>query len=94
MKNIKPILLLLVELFLLTSFLQSCGNRTPILDSSVPFVVSSIEKVSDSHSVYYAESYDSGKSPSFLAEGSPAIILPSRMFQIGDTIKANFTKLK
>jgi hypothetical protein len=44
MKNIKPILLLLVELFLLTSFLQSCGNRTPILDSSVPFVVSSIEK--------------------------------------------------
>jgi hypothetical protein len=31
---------------------------------------------------------------SFFAEGSPAIILPSRMFQIGDTIKANFTKLK
>jgi hypothetical protein len=91
MKNMKSILLILV----IASFLQSCGgDRTPILDGSKPFVVGAIEKMSDSHSIYYSENYASGHSTGFITEDSPAIILPSRIFQIGDTIKANFTKIK
>ena len=69
--------------------LQSCGDRTPIIDGEKPFVVGTIVKYNDTHSKYFAVDDASGEWSSNF-EGNPMIILPSRMYQIGDTIKSGF----
>ena len=69
-------------------FLQSC-YRTPIIGGEKPFVVGVIVKYSDTHSKYIAIDEESGEWKSNF-EGNPVIILPSRMYQIGDTIKPEF----
>jgi hypothetical protein len=69
--------------------LQSCGNRTPIIDGEKPFVVGTIVKYNETHSKYFAIDSKSGEWISNF-EGKPMIILPSRMYQIGDTIKCEF----
>lgn len=71
---------------------QSCGNADPIIDGETPFVVESITKYNDTHSIYMAGNYECGKYIPF--NGLPIIILPSRMYQIGDTIKSEFNNLK
>ena len=71
---------------------QSCGNVVPIIDGEAPFVVESITKYNDTHSIYIAGNYECGKYVAF--DGLPMIILPSRMYQIGDTIKSGFNNLK
>lgn len=68
---------------------QSCGDRTPIIDGESPFVVGTIIKYNDTHSKYFAIDRASGEWSSNF-EGDPMIILPSRMYQIGDTIKSGF----
>jgi hypothetical protein len=79
----KKIVLLIILIYLL----QSCGNRMPVIDGPDPFVVGSIERYSLTHSKYYSDNLNSGVN-SFLSQSSPVLILPSRMFQIGDTIVA------
>jgi hypothetical protein len=86
----KKILLLIILIYLL----QSCGNRMPVIDGPDPFVVGSIERYSLTHSKYYSDNLNSGVN-SFSSQSNPVLILPSRMFQIGDTIvaKSFVTKL-
>jgi hypothetical protein len=86
----KKIVLLIILIYLL----QSCGNRIPVIDGPDPFVVGSIERYSLTHSKYYSDNLNSGVN-SFLSQSNPVLILPSRMFQIGDTIvaKSFVTKL-
>jgi hypothetical protein len=86
----KKIVLLIILIYLL----QSCGNRMPVIDGPDPFVVGSIERYSLTHSKYYSDNLNSGVN-SFLSQSNPVLILPSRMFQIGDTIvaKSFVTKL-
>ena len=60
--------------------LQSCGYDTPIIDGKYPFIVSSIEQWSETHSIYVNDNF----------QGDYAIVLPSRMYQIGDTIRSGF----
>jgi hypothetical protein len=79
----KKIVLLIILIYLL----QSCGNRMPVIDGPDPFVVGSIERYSLTHSKYYSDNLNSGVN-SFLSQSNPVLILPSRMFQIGDTIVA------
>lgn len=69
--------------------LQSCGDRTPIIDGEKPFVVGTIVKYNETHSKYFAIDEASGEWSSNY-EGNPMIILPSKMYQIGDTIKSGF----
>ena len=80
----KKIVLLIILIYLL----QSCGNRMPVIDGPDPFVVGSIERYSLTHSKYYSDNLNSGLCSSFFSQSSPVLILPSRMFQIGDTIVA------
>lgn len=92
MKNITSILVGTRHFFyalLSVVILQSCGDRTPIIDGEKPFVVGKIVKYNDTHSKYFAVDDASGEWSSNF-EGKPMIILPSRMYQIGDTIKSGF----
>ncbi len=77
--------------FLLLSFiLFGCSDRTPIINSDSPFIVEQIECVRPQNgcnmSIYYGRTYDMGKNSGLWFETAPAIILPTRMFQVGDTI--------
>ena len=74
---------------LVVVILQSCGDRTPIIDGEKPFVVGAIVKYNDTHSRYFAVDNESGDWNSNFG-GKPMIILPSRMYRIGDTIKSGF----
>ena len=95
MKNKKSIIVRVLHFFyvmLSVVIFQSCGNVVPIIDGEAPFVVESITKYNDTHSIYLAGNYKCGK---YVAFGElPMIILPSRMYQIGDTIKSGFNNLK
>lgn len=86
MKNFKLITKTAIILLAIV-ILQSCGNRTPIIDGEKPFVVVKIVKYDETHSKYYAVDYNSGEWKGGF-ETKPAIILPSRMYQINDTIKS------
>ena len=78
-----------IYIIMLVCILQSCGDRTPIIDGKNPFIVGKIIKYSETHSKYFAINRESGEWSSNF-EGNPMIILPSRMYQIGDTIKSGF----
>lgn len=69
--------------------LQSCGNSNPIINGETPFVVGRIEQYNKTHSKYFAIDDKSGEFATVF-EGNPLIILPSRMYNIGDTIKSGF----
>jgi hypothetical protein len=77
----KKITLLITLLILVAT---SCRNVPMIGSNSHPFVVSEIYKINDKLSKYYAESWSSGYG-NYLT--NPSVILPSKMFNIGDTIK-------
>jgi len=70
--------------------IQSCGNRTPIIDGDNPFVVEAIIKYDETHSSYFAVDNAMDYFSSF--QGQQMIILPSRLYKIGDTIKSDFNK--
>jgi len=76
-----------ILIFILLVFtLSSCGDYTPMLNSKNPFVVHSIVNIGHGFSEYYGNvdaSYDN-----FLG-GRPTIVLPTKMFNIGDTITIN-----
>ena len=68
-------------------FLQSCGVVTPkINDRDHPFIVESIEQVSTTHSKYNSKSVNTQVSYLF-STWTESIILPTGMFNVGDTIK-------
>lgn len=73
---------------LLSVILFGCGDRTPIINSDVPFIVDKIERYSNdgSLSTYYGRTYSMGDVRGIWFEKYPSIILPTRMFQVGDTI--------
>jgi len=62
--------------FIVFIVLTSCSS-TPTIDGKSPFIVREIRTVDDSMSEYV--SY-------VMTVGYPTIILPSRMYNIGDTI--------
>ena len=72
----------LITLLILVA--TSCRNVPIIGGKSKPFVVGEIVNMGDNMSKYYAESWDSGRG---LYITVPSVILPSKMFNIGDTIK-------
>ena len=95
MKNKKSIIVRVLHFFyvlLSVVIFQSCGNVVPIIDGETPFVVESITKYNDTHSIYIAGNYECGRYVPF--DGLPVIILPSRMYNVGDTIKSVFCNLK
>lgn len=69
--------------------LQSCGYRTPIIDGKVPFVVYKIVRYDETHSKYFAANLNSGALENAFSD-YPIIILPSKIYNIGDTIKCSF----
>lgn len=73
----------------LSLLLVGCGDRTPIINSNRPFIVERIECVRPQKgcglSKYYGKTLEMGESNG-LFETTPTIILPTRMFQVGDTI--------
>ena len=67
------------KLIILSLLLVSCNNtNTPIIDSSKPFIVTNIESIRGNGMSKY-----SNHSTDFINQ---SIILPSRMYNIGDTI--------
>jgi len=85
MKTIKFLVLLL---FSITLF--SCGHDIPKFnDPQEPFVVGEIERWNQTHSIYYGQTIYCRTS--FFGSWYQAAILPSGMYNIGDTI--TLTKL-
>jgi hypothetical protein len=77
--------------FLFGALIVSCTpNKIPKIDTDTPFVVGMIERYDDKHSIYYGNS-DAGVNNSMYTT-KPAIILASKIFNIGDTIKINICK--
>ena len=96
MKNKKSIIVRVLHFFyamLSVVILQSCGNGIPIIDGETPFVVGTIKKYSNTHSMYISDNQNSGQFVNPM-QGYPTIILPSRMYNVGDTIKSVFCNLK
>jgi hypothetical protein len=88
MKNKKISVLIIVLSILFSISFQSCGSRTPIIDGSKPFVVRSIEKISETHCMYVAINAGSGHFGNPL-ETNAAIVLPIGMYQVNDTISVS-----
>jgi len=80
MKNKILTLVLLLGLF-------SCGKTPPVINNeNKPFVVGQIDKYSSTHSIYYKETI-STQNIYIFCSWYEAIILPTGMFNIGDTIR-------
>lgn len=83
---VKPVVVLLLL------SLSSCGARTPIISGESPFIVDKISRYDDTHSKYTARDGESGVFRSNFSK-NPVIVLPSRMYNIGDTIRfQDFTR--
>lgn len=84
-------LVFLVLVAIASSFLvSSCGHTTPIIgDETRPFVIKKIKYYSKTHSKYVG-SDNADNNPFSVA--SPAIILPTGMFNINDTIPIQIFK--
>lgn len=82
----KILFLSLTKVFIVLSiccFFSSCDS-TPIIDSKNPFVVNQINEIGDDMSEYYGgNSARWGANP---LSGRPSIVLPSRIYNIGDTV--------
>ena len=85
----KRILIILVALFVLS--LQSCDDTTPVIGNHLkPFIVNEIEQINSGTHKGMSEYYGghlAGYQRNGLFGKNPSLILPSRMFNIGDTIK-------
>lgn len=66
--------------------LVSCESKTPIIDGSKPFIVNSIIDVGNGMSKYIGPTSACYTSKETFNALSPEIVLPSRMYNIGDTI--------
>ncbi len=76
-----------------------CSYETPILtDNSRPFLVYKITRHNDSLSAYYSHGGGVHTFPGlFLEKSNTVIILPSGMFDVGDTVRvvrANTSKAR
>lgn len=69
-----------IILLCITICLLGC-NSIPIIDGETPFVVKEIKEVGSGMSMYTAEKYVGYDVP-----GNPHIVLPTGLYNIGDTI--------
>jgi len=81
----KSIVFKLATLFVISSLLLAC-DRTPIINGAKPFVVTKIDDIGNGMCEYYgtAEANEANKKNVFNV--LPSIVLPSRMYNIKDTI--------
>lgn len=63
---------------------SSCDS-TPIIDGKNPFIVNQIDDVGNGMSEYYGSSNVRYGGNGF--SGRPSIVLPSRLYNIGDTVR-------
>ena len=85
MKN----LIKLKSLFILCLVIciTSCGNEQPILnDSANPFIVSSAEAYNETHTSYYNTDLKGGTVNNVIGSWYARIVLPTGMYNVGDTI--------
>lgn len=80
MKSVKLSLLLVGILFI-----TSCGSEPPRFNESDPFIVGKIEQRTETHSMYY-NNVLSMSGESILGDWRQKVVLPTGMFNIGDTI--------
>jgi hypothetical protein len=74
-------------LILIPFILLSCKNDVipTFNDKNRPFVITKIESINDNQAEYYSNDKNNNNQAG-LVVNRPSIILPSRMFNIGDTI--------
>lgn len=79
-----------ILLFLFIGSMVSCGYETPKLnDTENPFIVEKINQVNLTHSKYYGNDNLAGGGYNFFGSWTPVIMLPTGMYNIGDTIIIN-----
>jgi len=67
--------------------LTACGYETPKLnDIETPFVVDKIKQIDNTHSKYQANNVNAGGGYNLFGSWQCVIILPTGMYNIGDTI--------
>ena len=89
MKTKTSILALTKAFFILlvSCCLYSCGNEPPVInDKNNPFIVGEISQKSNTHSIYYKNKI-SKKGTSVFGSWYEAIVLPTGMYNVGDTIR-------
>ena len=79
----KSIVFKLATLFVISSLLLACDS-TPIINGTKPFVVTKIDNIGNGMCEYYGDETARWDGSGF--SGRPSIVLPSRMYNIGDTI--------
>ena len=86
-----PKLTYIFFLVLIALLATSCGNEQPILnDINSPFVIYEISKYNDTHSSYCNSMDGSGSTRNKpFGSGFARIVLPTGMYNIGDTIIIN-----
>ena len=64
----------------------SCGNEPPVInDKNNPFIIGEISKKNETHSISYKHELTKNGT-SFFGSWYEAIILPTGMYNVGDTI--------
>lgn len=64
----------------------SCGNEPPVFNNPEnPFIIGEISQKNKTHSIYYKNEM-SGSGTSFFGSWYQAVVLPSGMYNVGDTI--------
>lgn len=72
---------------LLAVVLSSCGNESPVInDKNNPFIVGEITQKTSTHSIYRKNKV-SKNGTSIFGSWYEAIILPTGMYNVGDTIR-------
>ena len=80
--------ILVVIILLVGCFLFSCGNEPPVFnDKNDPFIVGEISKKSTTHSIYYKNKMRHRNGSVIFGSWYEAVILPTGMYNIGDTIR-------
>ena len=70
-------------LFMICYIFYSCDS-TPIIDGKSPFIVNQIDDIGNGMCEYYGNHDVSYNANGF--SGRPTIVLPSKLYNIGDTI--------
>lgn len=85
-KNLTSRTAICLYLVLAVVTFTSCGNEPPVFnDLENPFIVGEISQKSKTHSIYYKNKMSS-LGTSFFGSWYQAVVLPSGMYNVGDTI--------
>jgi hypothetical protein len=71
---------------LISVFILSCRPSTPIICDNPAFIVSEIDEIAPGLCEYFSSNNGCGWNRNGFSQ-KPSIVLPSKMFNIGDTIK-------